>query len=204
MTDTAETQRPESDPQRSLRILRTALVVLVIFLIAVVAVWILAGGDGDGEETPAEGGASRIVSIGELGEAAAESPVPIYWAGERPGTELELSDVDEGAEKGEAVRAYVRYLTGGAEAGDPKPAYLAIGTYELPAAFAALRANAKRTGAKLRKAPHGFRAWQDPASPTSVYLAKPGDDFQIEVYDPEPKPALAVALSPDLQPVPAG
>ena len=33
-------------------------------------------------------------------------------------------------------------------------------------------------------------AWQDPASPTSVYLAKPGESFQVEVYDPSPRTAL--------------
>jgi hypothetical protein len=92
----------------------------------------------------------------------------------------------------------------GAQAGDPDPAYLAPGTYELSSAFAVLRANAKRTGAKLRKAPRGFRAWQDPDSPTSVYLAKPGEDFQVEVYDPSFKEALAVVLSPELRPVPTG
>ena len=43
----------------------------------------------------------------------------------------------------------------------------------LPHAYVALKADFKR-GAKLRKAPRGAMAWQDPASPTSVYLAKPG------------------------------
>ncbi len=47
-------------------------------------------------------------------------------------------------------------------------------------------------------------AWQDPNSPTSVYLAKPGAKYQVEVYDPTPKQALKVALSPKLQPVPTG
>ena len=43
----------------------------------------------------------------------------------------------------------------------------------LPHAYAALKTDAKR-GGKLRKAPGGLSAWQDPTSPTSVYLAKPG------------------------------
>jgi len=194
-----------ADPQdRSLRLLRTALLVLAIFLTAVIAVWIVNGSGGEDEEASTEAPAPRIVTPEELSEAASASPIPVYWAGERPGSELELSETGADAEGAEATRAYVRYLTGGAKVGDPQPAYLAIGTYELPAAFAALQANAKRTGAKLRKAPRGFRAWQDPASPTSVYLAKPGEDFQIEVYDPDPKEALKTALSPELQPVPTG
>lgn len=189
---------------RSLRILRTAVLVLLIFLIAAIVVWIANGSGEDDEGTGIEAPAARIVTPDELREAAASSGTPIYWAGERPGAELELSVAGGEAEEEEATRAYVRYLTGDAEAGDPEPAYLAIGTYRLPGAYAALRANAKRTGAKLRKAPRGFRVWQDPASPTSVYLARPGEDFQVEVYDPDPETALEIALSPNLQPVPTG
>ena len=197
-----------ADPQdRSLRHLRTALLVLVILLIAAVVVWIAdgSGGGGSNDETAeAPPGAPHIVSAAELSEAAAVSEAPIYWAGERSGAELELSEVGAEAEGGEASRTYVRYLTGGAQAGDPKPAYLTIGTYELPNAYAALRANAKRSGAKLRKAAVGAMAWVDPNSPTSVYLSKPGAKYQVEVYDPTPKKALKVALSPSLQPVPTG
>jgi hypothetical protein len=189
-----------TSPDRSLRILRTVLLVLVIFLVAAVVVWIADGSGGEGgeaETAEAPPGAPRIVSAAELGEAAAAGEAPIYWVGPRSGAELELSEYGKS-------RAYVRYLTGGAEAGDPKPSFLAIGAYVLPRSYAGLKANAKRSGAKLRKAPHGFRAWQDPASPTSVYLAKPGGEFQVEVYDPSPKEALAIALSPELKPVPSG
>ena len=193
---------PASD--RQLRILRTALLVLVIALIAAVVVWI-TGGSGGGDEEAAEAppGAPRVVSPAELRAAAAASKAPIYWAGERPGAQLELSEVGAEAAEGEASRVYVRYLTGGAKVGDPKPAYLAIGTYELPHAYEELKTDAKR-GGKLRKAPGGLRAWQDPNSPTSVYLSKPGAKYQVEVYDPDPKEALKVALSPKLQPVPTG
>ena len=48
------------------------------------------GGDEEAAEAPP--GAPRIVSPAELGEAAAASKAPIYWAGERPGAELELSE----------------------------------------------------------------------------------------------------------------
>ncbi len=192
-----------ANPQdRSLRILRTALLVLVIALIAAVVVWI-TGGSGGGDEEAAEAppGAPRVVSAAELGEAAAASDAPIYWAGARPGAELELSEVGAEAAEGEASRVYVRYLTGGAKVGDPQPDFLTIGTYSEPQAYEDLQSSAKRSGAKLRKAPRGAMAWQDPESPTSVYLAKPGAKYQVEVYDPTPKTALEVALSPKLRPV---
>ena len=200
--NTTRTDPPAS--QRQLRILRTTLLVLVIALIAAVVVWIAdgsGGGGSDEEAAAAPPGAPRIVSPTELGEAAAASKAPIYWAGERPGTELELSEIGAQTAGAEASRTYVRYLTGGAQAGDPKPAYLAIGTYTEPHAYDDLVSSAKGSGAKLRKAPGGLRAWQDPNSPTSVYLSKPGAKYQVEVYDPDPKEAFKVALSGAVRPV---
>lgn len=179
-----------------LRALWSLLVLLVVALIALL-IWQATGGGGGGEEeaaAPAPPGAARVVGVEELREAAAGSDVPVYWVGPQTGAELELSEVGK-------ARAYVRYLTGGAEAGDPQPSFLTIGTYRLPDALAALRANAERSGVKLRKAPRGALVWVDPQSPTSAYLARPGDDFQVEVYDPSPKHALGVALSPRLRPV---
>lgn len=172
---------------------------LLVALLAGLLVWqLLGGGDDDGAETSEEApGAPRVVSVEELREAAGSSQIPVYWIGPQDGAELELSEVGE-------ARVFVRYLTDGAEAGDPKPAFLAIGAYRLPNAVAALKANAKRTGAELRKAPRGAFAWQDPDSPTSVYVARPGEAFQIEVYDPDPKRALSTALSPRLRPVAGG
>ena len=191
-------------PPRSLRTLYTALLVLVIALLAAVVFWIADGnGGGGGEEEAIAPGAARIVSSGELSEAAAASETPIHWAGERPGAELELSEAGV-VEGGEASRVYVRYLNGGAEAGDPRPAYLAIGTYALPNAYEELKADVKRSGGKLRKAPGGLSAWQDPTSPTSVYLSEPGGGYQVEVYDPSPKTALEVAMSSQLGPVRVG
>lgn len=188
-------------PSTLIRALWALLALLVALLVALLIWQATNGGGGDEEEAeapPAPPGAARVVSTEELHAVAASSAVPVYWAGPRSGSELELSETGE-------ARVYVRYLTGGAEAGDPHPAFLAIGSYRLPRALAALRTRAKQSGSQLRKASHGAFAWVDPQSPTSVYLARPGDDFQVEVYDPSPKRALSVAFSPALRPaLPAG
>ena len=42
------------------------------------------------------------------------------------------------------------------------------------------------------------------ARPTEGHRVYVRFEDQVEVYDPDPKEALAVALSPDLQPAPAG
>ena len=49
--------------------------------------------------------------------------------------------------------------------------------------------------------PGGGIALVDAGYPSSVHMAFPGVDFQVEVYDPSPQRALAVALSGDVQPV---
>jgi len=182
-------------PQRSrLGALRVALFVLVALLAAVVA-WALIGGgdddDGGGEGDPAP---ARTVSAAELAEIAAASDAPIYWAGERPGAELEY---DEGA----GDRVYVRYLSAGAETGDPRPAFLTIATYPLTDPAEALQANAKRTNTRVQRARGGALVWVNPDRLQSVYLAEPGSTHQVEVYDPDPATALEVALSGDVVPV---
>ena len=128
-----------------------------------------------------------------MGELAADAEGPIYWAGERPGAELEYDEAGD--------RAFVRYLTGGAEAGDPRPVFLTIATYPLDDPADALRANARRTNTRLQRAPGGALVWVNPDRPQSVYLAEPDSTHQVEVYDPLPRRALSVALSGDVVPV---
>jgi hypothetical protein len=56
----------------------------------------------------------------------------------------------------------------------------------------------------VRRGDGGAVVWVNPDRPQSVYLAEPGSEYQVEVYDPLPRRALSVALSAELQPVPAG
>jgi len=161
-----------------------AVLAIAIVLLAVLIAWAIVGGGGDSDEeaTPA-----RIVSAAELSKIAADTEEPIYWAGERPRAELEYDEAGD--------RFYVRYLTGGAEAGDPRPVFLTIATYPLEDPADALRANARRTNTRLQRAPGGALVWVNPDRPQSVYLAEPDSTHQVEVYDPLPRRALAVALS---------
>lgn len=135
------------------------------------------GGSDSDSDQQASSGAAEIVSADSLRETAAEGPVPIYWAGEQEGAELELSQPDED-------RTYVRYLTGDAEAGDERANFLTVGTYAQPNAVAFLRRQAKRSGGTIEQAPGNATVYFDRDDPSSVYLAYPGSPVQIEVYDP--------------------
>ncbi|HWM54240.1 MAG TPA: hypothetical protein VNO20_02475 [Solirubrobacterales bacterium] len=166
--------------------LRLRLALAAVLAIGLV-LWI-ALRDDDGNDSPTSSSEAQIVSVDSLRDASAEEGVPIYWAGEQEGAELELSRPD-------ADRTYVRYLTGGAEAGDPQPDFLTVGTYEDEDALAKLKRQGKEPGGVLAKAPGGATVYFNRNQPSSVYLAYPGVDAQIEVYDPDFKRALQLVNS---------
>ena len=159
-----------------------------------VAAALLAGcgdDDGDGTTTAATGGAA----IAELGRLDDRIGQPIYWVGERDGKILELVEADAG-------RVYVRYLDEGEEAGVRSAEFLTIATYPTRDPVAALRREAKRRQrAELAKSEDGAVVLIDPDEPSSVYLAYPGDENQIEVYSPDPREAVELARSGAVDPV---
>jgi hypothetical protein len=161
-------------------------------LAAVLTLGLLAGcGGSDSSSSSTEStspGAAEIVSPDTLRETAAEATTPIYWAGEQDETELELSRPDKN-------RTYVRYLTGGAAAGDKRADFLTVGTYAQPNAPASLRRQAKRSGGTIDRAPGNATVYYDRASSGSAYLAYPGAPVEVEVFDPSFKRALRLVES---------
>lgn len=167
----------------------------VTALIATVTALTLLAGCGGGSDSGSTTstsqttgpGTAQIVSADSLRETAS-SAVPIYWAGERDGTELELSRPDKD-------RIYVRYLTGDAEAGDERADFLTIGTYAQPNAAANLRRQAKRSGGTITRAPDNATVYYDQKNPKSVYIAYPSAAVEVEAFDPSPGHALQLVES---------
>jgi hypothetical protein len=167
------------------------LALAAIGIVAVVAILVLLIDGGDSKESSDSAKSSssaEIVSADALQETAAEQANPVYWAGERKGTELELSQPSQG-------RTYVRYLTGGAEAGSQKPDFLTVSTYDQANAVAALRRQGKEPGGVIGTAPGNATVYFSQTNPQSVYLAYPGVPVEIEVYDPSFKRALQLVNS---------
>lgn len=163
---------------------RMGLVTVLLALLLLVG----CGGSEDDPGTQASSNGAEVVSASSLRTAAAKGTAPVYWAGERSGTELELSQPSED-------RTYVRYLTGDAVAGDPQASFLTVGTYAQPNAVAALRRQGKEAGGSIGVAPGNATVYFDRTDPQSVYLAYPGVPVQIEVYDPNFKRALQLVNS---------
>jgi hypothetical protein len=174
--------------------------VIVVAAVAAFFVWFFAIRDS-GDDNGGNGQAGNVVgpvaaSESEIADLAKENDQEVFWAGDQPGTtDMELTQTRDG-------NFYVRYLTGGAQIGTPKPSYLTVGTYPFPDAFNALEVIAKRPGAVTKEVEDGGLAVTNRNSPTSVYLAYPDQNFQVEVYDPDPAKALDLVTSGEIQPVP--
>lgn len=173
------------------RWLTTLLAVLSVALIAAVAVWILR----DDSAAPAADEPTAMTAA-ELSDFAAEQDAPVYWLGERTNADYELTDSQSG-------RVYVRYLTGGADAGDERAKFITVATYPSENGVAALRKAAREeNGARLGKTDDGAVLLIDPASPNNAHLAYRGANLQIEVYSPVPGEALRLAARGEVEPVP--
>jgi hypothetical protein len=137
---------------------------------------------------------SAAASIQELKALAVKLGHPIYWAGGQPNDTYELTRTKDGS-------VYVRYLSQGTSVGDPRPNYLTIGTYPQTGALEILKATAAKNQVPTMSVENGGVAFVDKKHPTSVYIAYPNSDFQIEVYDPTPGRARQLVMSGQVSPV---
>jgi hypothetical protein len=97
----------------------------------------------------------------------------------------------------------LRYLPAGTKAG-ASGAYLTVGTYPMRHAFAITGRLAKQAGNARLLVGGGAIAVTAAtgASRKSVYVAYPGVDYQIEVFDPKPGEAQKLVASGQLARVP--
>jgi hypothetical protein len=168
-------------------------VVLGLALVVGVVAWLATRDDGSAPAPEPEAEAkARIVMTQELGNIAAVSGHPVYWAGPMPGTSLEATESADGS-------VQIRYLDDGAEAGEQPAAFLTVGTYPLPDPAGALKAFAKQPGS-ITRSRDGRKVATNPEKLTSVYFVSPDNTVQVEVYDPSPKRAMSLALSGQVRP----
>ena len=185
-----------SDPKPGLD--SKVLIVVGIALLAGISVWFLTGCNRDGKDVAMPGGTlsdARIVPVDELSGLSEETGHEVFWAGERPDTEIEVSDDP-------SQNVHLRYLTGGSAAGTAEQTFLDIGTYPFSNAFQTTKELSKQSS--LNEVPvDGGVGFYDKKNPFSVIMAfSDQPDLQIEVYHPEKNGALDVVRSGDIVPVP--
>lgn len=197
---------------RRLREPRIAALVGVGIAVIVVAVLLLSGGSdsNDGNGSTDSTSAGTTTSGGSGGSAQATKPIeatvdrllelssvvghPVYWAGARPGKKYELTiDNDQ--------NIFIRYLDPGVPIGSKDVSSLTVGTYPVQDAVAALQHEADKPGASTDSAPSGGFVLTSSDAPQSVYLAFPNSNYEIEIYDPDPRRALSLAKSGAIVPI---
>ena len=176
----------------------SALVVLVVAVVVLVWLLFLRGDDDDSSTEPAGNGSQaektvEVVSEDELADTVADVGYPVYWIGPRAGVSYEVTEITDG-------RTYIRYLPEGEKAETKQP-FLTVANYQQDNAYQVLQELASETGQEVFDVDGGGRALQRSDSETGLYVAFPGDDTQIEVYDPEPGQARELVESGAVVPV---
>jgi hypothetical protein len=164
--------RPPARPNR--RPLLRLLAVVVLALLAGAVTWLIT--DHSGKSSKSSKATTKVVSEQGLQTLIASIGRPVYWVGPEPGARYSVEQRSNG-------QVYVRYLTGQMKADTAKT--LTVGTYPRNNAYASTVALGKKSGwIQLATGTGGPAAFISGALPRNVYLAQPGLDYQIEVYDP--------------------
>lgn len=132
-------------------------------------------------------------SLTDLRALPAKLGHPVYWAGSHAGGTYELTQTPSG-------RVFVRYLPAGATVGGSTP-HLFVATFPLKNAFAVTQKAAQGAGSVAIPVAGGAIAFYSKSSPTNVYLAFPGSEYQIEVFDPNPQHGHTLVRSGKVQPI---
>lgn len=169
---------------------------VAISLAAVAAMVLLAscGGGSSTTSTEATTGSKSATVVPEAGllKAMKGAGYPVYWAGPRLGVEYEVSRQED--------RTFVRYLPEGEEA-ESERKFLTVGSYKDSKALAGIRESGQKPGAILVQINGGGTAYAEGTDATSAYMAFPGVDTQVEVFDPKPGAALRLIRSGAIVPV---
>lgn len=168
-------------------------------VVGFVLILLLSSGDDDSgsdetETTQAAAPAAvQVVPESGLLGAMEGAGYPVYWAGPRLGVKYEVSRPEEG-------RTFVRYLPKGEKAESAKP-FLTVGSYRKADALKSIRELGQKPGAVLVRIVGGGAGYTKAPQATSAYLAFPGVETQVEVYDPKPGKALDLIRSGAIVPV---
>jgi hypothetical protein len=174
---------------------RIGAVVAVALAIAFIVWLIVRGGGGSSGTTSTStlpAAAPKAATVAQLRDLAVSAGHPIYWAGPEHGRVYELTVTSSG-------RIYVRYLPHGAAIGN-NGSYTFVGTYPFPNAYQALKTLAKKGDVSFDVPGNGIAVYSN-STPTNVYVAFPGTNEEIEVFDPSPKHARALIASGQIAPV---
>lgn len=113
----------------------------------------------------------------------------IFWAGAMSGAKYTFNHLAPGQD-------FIRYLPNGQGLADTAQNYRVIATYKDATAYATFLEAAKLKTGVTTTNPDGSIVYYAKATPTHVYMAFKGLDYQIEIFDPTPGASLKLATTP--------
>lgn len=124
----------------------------------------------------------------ELKSIVKENDIQAYWTGPLENATYSLNSSTAG-------QVFIRYVPEGEKCDDVRSNFRVIATYQEANAFATTEsAGTTADGVSLLNA-DGSIVYFNKNVPTNIYLAYPGIDYQIEIYDPDPKEAVSIATT---------
>ena len=124
----------------------------------------------------------------ELRNLVTENNIVAYWTGP-------VKDATYSINSTTAGQVFVRYIPKGMECGSTEAKYRVIATYSETDAFnSTQQAGSQPEGVTLAN-PDGSVVYFSKNAPNNVYLAYPGINYQIEIYDPDAKTAVTLATT---------
>ena len=182
--------------------------VIAIALAAAFAVWLLVRDNDDSSTTTTttttattSAQTTTTATVGPVAASPAalsaladEAGHPVYWIGPRPDRTYELTRTSSG-------RIFIRYLPPDVRVGNRSARFTIVGSYPVDDALDVLRDLSEQEGQGSASVPGGGLAVYSTSSPNNVYLAYPGEDVQIEVFDPSAARALRLATTGRVVPV---
>jgi hypothetical protein len=129
----------------------------------------------------------KAVDATELRNVVVSNHLTVFWVGPEQGATYVLNA---------AVLSSIslRYLPAGSAPSDANGSYREVGTFTSPNAFAVTqKAGTLANGVGFVNV-DGNAVYYDSRDPKNVYIGMKDRDIQVEVFDPKPDQALAVAI----------
>ena len=180
--------KPGQGTQVRIRRFRVGAVVVIALAVGLI-LWLVLRDTG-GSSTSSASSSATAVSVEQLQALATSVGHPIFWVGPKAGYTYELTRTSNGS-------IFLRYLPPGAKVGATKP-YLSVATYPFPGAFAAIQAVLNQSGSTAITLARNGLAEVSAQNHTSIHIAYPDVDYQVEVYDPTPETARALVTADQL------
>lgn len=173
---------------------RTIIIAAAIVVVVVAAIIAFAVGGNDSKSSsngsqaaPANPAAIPNLTPDTLKASVAATGRTVYWAGPETDNTYVLQTLANG-------QTTVRYVPKGGNADEANAVYRVIGSYPIKGAFDVTKKAAEDPNSTLVTNSDGSIVVYNKSKTTNVYVAFPGVDVQIEIYDPSGQ-ALALATS---------